>query len=123
VGSGRFLLCRMRRLGGGDGPRRAGLRAGEEPPAGRPGTGLPVAAGELDVDLREVGPERVLVAFEQHDVDVSVVTRDSSDGEVDGPAPGDPVGNGQIGQQGADGKHRPEAGVTGAVHQEIASRR
>jgi hypothetical protein len=41
----------------------------------------------------------VLVAFEQHDVDVSVVTRDTSDSEVDGPAPGDPVGNGQIGQQ------------------------
>ena len=99
------------------------VEGGDGPPAGRPGTGLPVAADELDVDLREVGPERVLIAFEQHDVDVSVVTRNSSDGEVDGPAPGDPVGNGQIGQQGADGKHRPEADVTSTVHQEIASRR
>jgi len=84
---------------------------------------LPVAADELDIDLRQVGPQRVLVAFEQHDVDIGVVTCDTSDGEVDGPAPGDPVRNGQGGQQGADGKHRPEAGVTGTVHRETASRR
>jgi hypothetical protein len=58
---------------------------------------LPVAADELDVDLGEVSPQRVLVAFEQHDVDVGVVTCDPSDGQVDGPAAGDPVRNGQGG--------------------------
>ena len=68
MGSGRFLL---RRRGGRGRDGTAGTGIG----AGGPGTGLPVAADELDIDLGQVGPEPVLVAFEQHDVDIGVTTR------------------------------------------------
>ena len=62
-----------------------------------PWFGLSVAAHQADIDLGEVSAQRVLVAFEQHDVDIGVVTRDLADGKVDGPAASDPVGNGQVG--------------------------
>lgn len=45
----------------------------------------------------------VLVAFEHHDVDIGVVTRDVPCGQVDSAAPGDPPRNGQARQQRADG--------------------
>lgn len=66
-------------------PPRTG--AGEKPPAARPRTRLPVAASEPDIDLRQVGPQRVLVAFEQHDVHIGMLTRDTSGSKVDGQPP------------------------------------
>jgi hypothetical protein len=73
-------------------------------------------ACRLDVNPREVAPERVLVAFQQHDVHVGVVARHAPGGEVNGPAAGDPVGNGQAGQKRAGGRHCREAGVAGGSH-------
>jgi len=39
-----------------------------------------------------------LIAFEHHDVDIGVVTRDVSYGQVDSPASGNPPGNSQARQ-------------------------
>ena len=49
-------------------------------------------ACRLDVNPGEVAPERMLVAFQHHDVHVGVVARHAPDGEVNGPAADDPVG-------------------------------
>jgi hypothetical protein len=57
-----------RRLGAGD-------RSSGQPAPGGPGPGLLAVGDELNVDSGEPA-QGVLIAFEQHDVDISMVTCD-----------------------------------------------
>lgn len=71
-----------------------GYRSSGQPTPGGPGARRLVVGDELNVDSGEPA-QGVLVAFEHHDVDIGVVTRDMSHAQVDSPASGDPPGNGQ----------------------------
>jgi hypothetical protein len=104
----------------GTGDRRLGTgsRCSGQPEAGGPGTRRLAVGDELNVDSGQP-TQGVLVAFEHHDVDIGVVTRDVSCGQVDSPASGNPPGNSQARQQRADGMHWFEAGAVGGVHQNL----
>ena len=91
-----------RRLAAGASDRRLGTGGrpgGRQPAPGGPGTRRLAVGDELDAGASGEPAQGMLVAFEHHDVDIGVVTRDVSCGQVDGPASCDPPGNGQARQQ------------------------